>query len=142
EIVGDLELDLRRLHTEHLSELGGEAGRPASRLTAEDRLHRLLLALVRARIEEEAHVRLRVLVPDVPLEPGDGGEVQPVQADIPEAAFVDVPDEDAVAVALGGWLGERAGAGHRPLADVDPIPDQMPARNLGHPVTSVRDRSL
>ena len=142
-VVGDLELDLRRLHAQHLTELGGEVGGPTAGLAAEDGLHRLALALVTPR--SSSRKPMSAVVPSsqmLPSKSRDRREVEPVEGDVAEVALVDVPDEHSVAVALRGRLGEGARAGDRALADVEPVPAQMPTRNVGHGAHLHRARRL
>jgi hypothetical protein len=46
EVVGELELDRRVLDPEHVLDQLGKAGRPATGVTAEDRLDRISLRIV------------------------------------------------------------------------------------------------
>src|SRR5215207_3458209 len=114
-------------HTSSISS-AKPAGQPP-----EDRLECLALAVVGALVHEEPHGRIgRFAGPDVPVEPTDPDDVQPVERNLAVASFADVPGEDAVASSLVRWLGERTAAGHPAPAEVEPVANESPAWNLGH----------
>src|SRR5439155_19172518 len=132
EVVGDLEGDRRVLDPAHLADRLGEFSRPAAGLTPEDRLQRPTLRLVGALVDVDAHRRLRLARPEVALEGAERDHVQVVEPDVAEVPLVDVPGEDALAVPLARRLRERARAGDRAVADVEPVAFEMPAGNVGH----------
>jgi hypothetical protein len=64
--------------------------------------------------------------PDAAGEGGEHRDVEPIEPGIAVAAFVDVPEQDAVAVTVGRWLGERARTRDRALTGVEPLSPQVP----------------
>ena len=131
EVVGQLELDRRRLHAADLADRLGEGARPPTGLAAEDRLQRLALGVVGAVVEVDPERRLRAR-PDVALELADRQDVEVVERHVAEAALADVVGEDADAMVVRRRLGELARAGDVAAADVEPIALGVPLRDVGH----------
>ena len=132
EVGRDFELDRRELDAAHLGDFLRELSRPAAGLAAEDRLQRLALLRVGARVDEDAHRRLGI-DPDVALEAADRDHVEPVERDVAEAPVTDVPGEDPLADARRGRLREFAGAGDVAFANVEPVAVRVPTRSVHLP---------
>src|SRR5581483_4842637 len=92
----------------------------------------LPLGLVGALVHVHPERDLRLARPDVALEGAERDDVQVVEPRLAVVPLADVPGEDTLAGAVGRRLRERAGAGNRALADVEPVAGRAPARDLGH----------
>src|SRR5262249_30115382 len=85
---------------------------------------------------EHAHGEVRLAGPDVALERAERDDVEVVEPHVSEVPVTDVPGEDAVAVALGRRLREGTRTRNPALAHVEPVPGEMPLRDIGHDPSS------
>src|SRR5205085_4273066 len=127
----DVDFDGRELDATHLGDVLCELARPAAGLSAEDRLQRFALLRVGALIHEDAHRGLGTF-PDVALEVAQRDDIEAVERDGPVGAFPDVPDQDAVAIAVRRSTREFARAWNIALADIEPVALELPRGNVSH----------
>ena len=126
KVVSDLELDRYVLDPANLADEFPELTGPAASLSTEDDLQRVALVVVCTLVDEHPERHARLPRPDVPLERAERDNVQPVEYYVAVATLVDVPREDALAVALARSLSKRARTRNRAFADVKPVSGEPP----------------
>src|SRR6266436_4882005 len=88
--------------------------------------------LVGMIIDIEAGDPGRLSRPQIALPAADPHKAEIVELDIAVMAFADVPEQHRFAEAVVRRLRKGAGAGNRAAAVVEPVADDMPARNVVH----------
>src|SRR5512143_871736 len=131
EIVRHLELDRDEVDAAELGDTPRELRGPASGLAAEDRLQRVALPGVGARVDEDGHRRPGA-GPEIAFKVTERDDVESVERNLAVGALAHVPGENAVAVAERRRLGELARTGNVALADVEPVAVELPLRDVRH----------
>src|SRR5207247_2183818 len=130
--------DRDKFEAAHLGDERGEAGRPATSLTPENRLQRRALLLVGPLIDEKAHSGLGLARPEIAFELAQSHQTESIKPNIAVMTFPDMPDKHARAGIVGRRLGKFAGAWNVAAADVEPIADKTPFRDRAHGRASLR----
>src|SRR5262249_27691524 len=108
------------------------AGKAAG-AAANDCRQRLHLPVVGMIVDIEAGDAGRLSRPEVALPAADPHKAEIVELHIAVMAFADVPEQHRFTEAVIGCLRKGAGAGNRAATVVEPVADDMPARNVAHP---------
>src|SRR5262249_18761801 len=127
--VGPLDAAALPAAREALVDPAGKAARAA----ANDCRQRLHLPVVGMIIDVAPSEPRRLPRTEVALPSADPHKAEVVELDIAVMAFADVPEQHRFAEAIIGRLCKGAGAGNRAAAVVEPVADDMPARNVAHP---------
>src|SRR5690606_34265645 len=129
----DLHLDRRERETHvlalhHLAEAFG----PAAALTTENGQQGGPLFFVAALVHEDRVLEVAGVLPNVAAERPDHRDVEAVELYVAVAAFLDVPDENALAELVVRRLGPGARTWDRAPAHVEPLTLEPPLLDLGH----------
>src|SRR5690242_18652234 len=105
----------------------------AAGATADDCRQCLHLPVVGMIINKEAGHPCRLSRPQVALPAADPHKTELVELDVAIMALADVPEQHRFTKAVIGRLGKGARARNGAAAVVEPVADDMPARNVAHP---------
>src|SRR5262249_49652256 len=103
--------------------------RKAAGAAANDCWQRLHLPVVGMLVNIETGDPGRLSRPEIALPAADPHKAEIVELNIAVMAFADVPEQHRFAETIIGRLCKSAGAGNRAAAVVEPVADDMPARN-------------
>src|SRR4029077_17691310 len=105
----------------------------AASASADDCRQCLHLPVVGMIINIEAGDPRRLSRPEVALPTADPHKAEIVELDVAIMALAEVPEQHGFTKAVVGRLGKGARAGNCAAAVVEPVADDMPARNVAHP---------
>src|SRR4051795_8906323 len=99
---------------------------------ANDRRQCLHLAVIGVLIDIEPGDPGRLACPEIALPTADPHEAQIVELNLAVMALADMPEQHRLTEAIIRRLGEGARTGDRAAAVVEPVADNVPARNIAH----------